>query len=170
MSVFTKENSAARTYTELLQKKAGEKVENIKKEAEGYKESLAQLEKKFQEKSAELQQIADNLASLQEQKLSLEEQKQSLEEQKADLQFLKEKQDFVLRNFPTLEGNVVEKLKIHESNNTHALMQRLEEMERVAKKRNAWNKVLLWFSLLFSIAATGGVAVVLLYLADVIVF
>ena len=163
MSVFTKENSAARTYTELLQKKAGEKVENIKKEAEGYKESLAQLEKKFQEKSAELQQIAENLASLQE-------QKQSLEEQKADLQFLKEKQDFVLRNFPTLEGNVVEKLKIHESNNTHALMQRLEEMERVAKKRNAWNKVLLWFSLLFSIAATGGVAVVLLYLADVIVF
>ena len=138
-------------------------MENIKKEAEGYKESLAQLEKKFQEKSAELQQIAENLASLQE-------QKQSLEEQKADLQFLKEKQDFVLRNFPTLEGNVVEKLKIHESNNTHALMQRLEEMERVAKKRNAWNKVLLWFSLLFSIAATGGVAVVLLYLADVIVF
>ena len=163
MSVFTKENSTARAYTELLQKKAGEKVENIKKEAEGYKDSLAQLEKKFQEKSAELQQIAENLAGLQE-------QKESIQEQKADLQFLKEKQEFVLRNFPTLEGNVVEKLKIHESNNTHALMQRLEEMERVAKKRNAWNKVLLWFSLLFSLAATGGVAVILLYLADVIVF
>lgn len=163
MSVFTKENSAARTYTELLQKKAGEKVENIKKEAEGYKESLAQLEKKFQEKSAELQQIAENLASLQE-------QKESILEQKADLQFLKEKQDFVLRNFPTLEGNVVEKLKIHESNNTHALMQRLEEMERVAKRRNGWNKFLLWFSFLLSLAAAGGVAVVLLYLADIIVF
>lgn len=163
MSVFTKENSAARTYTELLQKKAGEKVENIKKEAEGYKESLAQLEKKFQEKSAELQQIAENLANLQE-------QKESIQEQKADLQFLKEKQEFVLRNFPTLEGNVVEKLKIHESNNTHALMQRLEEMERVAKRQNGWNKFLLWFSFLLSLAAAGGVAVVLLYLADIIVF
>jgi len=155
MSLFSKDMTVGRTYTDL-QKKAKEKVAGYKQEVAVYKDTLDQYEKEFHEKTDELKQIISNLSGL--------------EAQKEDLQFLKEKQEYVLRNFPTLESNIVEKIKGAQANHMQELNRRLDEMERVEKKRNTWNKVLIWISLLFGIAATSGVVVILLYLADVIVF
>lgn len=155
MNLFSKDMTVGRAYTDL-QKKAKEKVAGYKQEVAVYKDTLDQYEKEFQEKAGELQKIMENLAGL--------------EDQKADLQFLKEKQEYVLRNFPTLESNIVEKIKGAQANHMQEMSRRLDEMERVTKKRNVWNKVLLWFSLFFGMTATAGVVVILLYLADVIVF
>ena len=72
----------------------------------------------------------------------------------------------MLKNFLTLEGNIVDKLKGAQANSTQELLRRLDEMEHVQKWRNIWNKVLLTISLLCSMAALGGVVVVLLYFSD----
>ena len=43
----------------------------------------------------------------------------------------KEKQEYVLKNFPTLESNIVEKIKGSQANNTKELLQRLEAIRHI---------------------------------------
>lgn len=156
MRLFSKELAAGRSYTELLQKKTNEKIAAARQSAAGYKDVLEQYEKEFEDKLEELHQIAQNM--------------EGLKEQQEDIKFLKEKQEYVLRNFPTLEGNIVEKLKGAQSHSTEEILNYLKAMEATQRKRNIVTKVLLWISLVCSVASVGGIAVILLYLADYIVF
>ena len=149
MRIFPKETAAERSYTELLQKKANEK-------AAGYKQTAVDFKTAMERQEEEFHQIIENL--------------EGMKEQQEGIQFLKEKQEYVLKNFPTLEGNIVEKIKGSQAKNTKELLQRLEEMELAQKKRNIWTQTAVWISLVCSLASVGGVAVILLYLADLIAF
>lgn len=156
MRLFSKELAAGRSYTDVLQKKTNEKLAAAKQVTAGYKDVLEQYEKEFQDKLSELHQIALNM--------------EGLKEQQEDIKLLKEKQEYVLRNFPTLEGNIVEKLKGAQSHSTEEVLNYLKAMDEKQRKRNIWTKVLLWISLVCSAASVGGVVVILLYLADYIAF
>lgn len=148
MRIFPKETAAGRSYTEL-QKKANEK-------SAGYKQTAADFKAAMEQQEEELHQIIENL--------------EGMKEQQEGIRFLKEKQEYVLKNFPTLESNIVEKIKGSQAKNTKELLQRLEAMELAQKKRNIWTQTAVWISLVCSLASVGGVVVILLYLADMIAF
>ncbi len=151
MRMIPKDRMAGRFRGES-QKRADERPASHRQQGAAYKEALEQYEKGLQSQMEEIQQLSENVVMLQG--------------QKDDLQFLKEKQDYVLRNFPTLESNVVEKLKGAMANHAKEVLDRLEEIERAHKKQNIWTKVLLWISVACGLASVGGVLVILLYLAD----
>lgn len=155
MRLFPRDSVVGRSYTEL-QKKTSEKVAGYKQAAEGYKDTLEQYDKEFQKKLSELHQIMKNLEELQG--------------QKEDLQFLKEKQEYVLKNFPTLESNVVEKIKGAQANHTREILDRLEVLEEKERKHNIVSKIMLTVSMICGLASTGGIVVILLYLMDYITF
>ncbi len=148
------------------QKIAKEKQEAERQAHQATKERLKEAEKQTAEWKAA---AADYKESLEQYEIGYRQIFESLErlkEQQEGISFLKEKQEYMLKNFLTLEGNIVDKLKGAQANSTQELLRRLDEMEHVQKWRNIWNKVLLTISLLCSMAALGGVVVVLLYFSD----
>lgn len=157
MRLFSKDLAAGRSYSEL-QKRTKERMSVQRQAAPGQKE---------------LQEFGGLDGELDELRQVMERMNTRLDEWKGtqeDLRFLKEKQDYVLRNFPTLEGNVVEKLKGAQAGQVREILDRLEVLEAGLRKRNIWSKVLLWFSLVCSFLSAGGVAVLLLHAAGYSVF
>ncbi len=139
-----KKEAEYQTTKEKLQE-AERQVTEWKAVAADYKESLEQYEIGYR-------QIFESL--------------EQLKEQQEGILFLKEKQEYMLKNFSTLEGNIVDKLKGAQANSTQELLRRMEEIAHVQKRRNIWNKVLLVLSLLCSMTAVGGILVLLLYFSD----
>ena len=99
---------------------------------------------------------------------SLIENVENLKYQQEDIQFIKEKQEYILKNFPTLENNIVEKIKGSEAKSLEEIVGRLEILEEKERKRNIWNKVLLIVSTVSALFGAGGVVIIILYLAEII--
>ena len=87
-------------------------------------------------------------------------------DQKEGMLNFKETHEYLLNNFSTVAGMIVDKLKGAQANSTQELLRRMEEIAHVQKRRNIWNKVLLVLSLLCSMTAVGGILVLLLYFSD----
>ena len=99
---------------------------------------------------------------------SLIENVENLKYQQEDIQFIKEKQEYILKNFPTLENNIVEKIKGSKAKSLEEIVGRLEILEEKERKRNIWNKVLLIVSTVSALFGAGGVVIIILYLAEII--
>ena len=99
---------------------------------------------------------------------SLIENVENLKYQQEDIQFIKEKQEYILKNFPTLENNIVEKIKGSEAKSLEEIVGRLEILEEKERKRNIWNKVLLIVSTVSALFGACGVVIIILYLAEII--
>lgn len=152
MRVFSKELAAGRSYSEQLQKKAREKLTEHRQSAgQKEKDTRERFERELQQGLGELRQISAEVGEM--------------KEQQEILQTLKEKQEFVLKNFPTLEGNIVEKLKGAQANGVQEILKYLVETEEKQRKRNLWTKVLLWVSLVCSLSCMGGIIALLYYIA-----
>ena len=99
---------------------------------------------------------------------ALIENVENLKYQQEDIQFIKEKREYILKNFPTLENNIVEKIKGSEAKSLEEIVGRLEILEEKERKRNVWNKVLLIISTVSALFGAGGVVIIILYLAEII--
>jgi len=99
---------------------------------------------------------------------SLIENVENLKYQQEDIQFIKEKQEYILKNFPTLENNIVEKIKGSEAKSLEEIVGRLEILEEKERKRNIWNKVFLIISMVSALFGAAGVVIIILYLAEII--
>lgn len=151
MKLFPKETAAGRSYAEL-QKKVNEKTAEYRQTVADYKETLERYE-------SDVHQVVEGLSGL--------------KDQQEELQFLKEKQEYVLKNFPILEGNIVEKIKGAQAAGNQELLRRiqvLEQAQQTHEKGSRRMQVILWISLVFNLVSVGGIAVILLYLAEIIAF
>ena len=99
---------------------------------------------------------------------SLLENVENLKYQQEDIQFIKEKQEYILKNFPTLENNIVEKIKGSEAKSLEEIVGRLEILEEKERKRNIWTKVFLIISMIGALFGAAGVVIIILYLAEII--
>ena len=131
----------------------------------GIKNKAEDLQKKAEEVSV---RTSDRVSERMNGYKEIMEGLESLKFQQEDIQHIKEKQEYILKNFPTLESNIVEKIKHSGSQDTEVLMLKINELEEKVRKNNIWNKVLLAISTVCGLVGATGIVIVILYIMEVI--
>ena len=148
-AILEKQHQAERQAMQEREQTAIEKQQEAERQAERWKAVAADYKESLEQYEEGYQRILEQL-----------------KKQEESFAFLKEKQEYMLKNFPTLEANIVDKIRGVQSGGTQEVTRYLEEMTRTRKRNNLWTKILLGISLLFSGAALGGMIVLLLYFSD----